>query len=267
MIIRIHPTAIVHPKAKVHESVKIGPFCMIGPNVEIGENCVLHSHVVIDGHTEIGESNEFFQGCAIGGPPQDFSYKGEPTRTVIGNFNVFREYVSIHRGSLKENSLTRIGDNCFFMAYVHAGHDVGIGNKVTVANSTNFAGHVKVGDRVIIGGGTQVSQFVNIGRGAYIGGATAIDRDIPGFCTAMGNRVYLKGINIVGLRRQGFSKVEISAVVKFYRTMEASEFSPRSFVDNEELMAEFRDNTIVHEIVWQIRRSEIGIAPFRADKE
>lgn len=260
----IHPSSIVDTNAKLHESVKIGPFCIVGPNVEIGANTILHSHVVLDGHTIIGEGNQFFQGCSIGAPPQDTSYKGEPTRTVIGNNNTFREYVSIHRGTLKENLVTTIGNNCLFMAYVHAGHDVVVGNNCVIANSTNFAGHVKIGDRVIIGGGTQISQFVTLGRGAYIGGASAIDRDIPVFCTAMGNRVYLKGINIIGMRRQGYTKQEISEVVDFYRTMESSALSPRAFVDHTELMAEFKDNRVVQEMVEQIKITEIGIAPFNS---
>ena len=260
----IHPSSLVDPNAKIHETVKIGPFCIIGPNVEIGANTVLHSHVVLDGHTTIGEGNQFFHSCSIGAPPQDLSYKGEPTRVVIGNNNTFREYVSIHRGTLKENGITQVGNNCFLMAYVHAGHDVGIGNNVIVANSTNFAGHVKIGDRVIIGGGTNVSQFVTLGRGAYIGGASAIDRDIPVFCTALGNRVFLKGINIIGLRRQGYSKQEISEVVDFYRSMEASALSPRAFVEHEEHMSEFKDNRVVQEMVEQIKKSEIGIAPFNS---
>lgn len=260
----IHPSSLVDPQAKIHETVKIGPFCIVGPNVEIGANTTLHSHVVIDGHTTIGFGNQFFQGCSIGAPPQDTSYKGEPTRTVIGNNNTFREYVSVHRGTLKENLLTQVGDNCLLMAYVHVGHDVVLGNNCTIANSTNFAGHVKIGDRVIIGGGTQISQFVSLGRGAYIGGASAIDRDIPVFCTAMGNRVYLKGINIIGLRRQGYTKQEISEVVDFYRTMEASALSPRAFVDHSELMTEFKDNRIVLEMTEQIKKSEIGIAPFNS---
>lgn len=260
----IHPTALVDSKAKLHESVSIGPFCIVGPNVEIGANTVLHSHVVIDGHTTIGEGNQFFQFCSIGAPPQDTSYKGEPTKTIIGNNNTFREYVSIHRGTTKENLVTQIGNNCLLMAYVHVGHDVVLGNNCTIANSTNFAGHVKIGDRVGIGGGTNVSQFVTIGRGAYIGGATAIDRDIPVFCTALGNRVFLKGINIIGLRRQGYSKQEISEIVDFYRTMESSALSPRAFTEHDEYMAEFKDNRVVQEMVEQIKKTEIGIAPFNS---
>lgn len=258
----IHPSSLVDPNAKLHETVVVGPFCIVGPNVEIGEGTTLRSHVVVDGHTTIGKNNTFFQGCSIGAPPQDNSYKGEPTKTIIGDNNTFRECVSIHRGTLKQDLVTKIGNNCLFMAYVHAGHDVTIGNNCTIANSTNFAGHVNVGDRVIIGGGTQVQQFITIGRGAYIGGAAAIDRDIPVFCTAMGNRAHLKGINIIGMKRQGYSKQEISEVVDFLRTMETAKISPRSFVDNAELMAEYKDNRVVQEMAEHIKKTEIGIAPF-----
>jgi UDP-N-acetylglucosamine acyltransferase len=260
----IHPSAIIEAGAKVHETVKIGPFCIVGANVEIGANCILHSHVVIDGHTTVGENNKFFQGCSIGAPPQDNSYKGEPTKTIIGDNNTFREYCSVHRGTLKENLVTTIGSNNLFMAYVHLGHDVVFGNNCTIANSTNFAGHVRVGDRVGIGGGSQIQQFITIGRGAYIGGATAIDRDIPIFCTAMGNRAHLKGINIIGMKRQGYTKQEISEVVDFLRTMETAKVSPRSFVDNNELMAEYKDNRVVAEMAEHIRKTEIGIAPFNS---
>lgn len=259
---RIHPTAIIHPEAQLAADVQVGPYCIIGPQVKIGAGCLLHSHVVIDGNTEIGERNQFYQFCSIGAPPQDMTYKGEPTLTRIGNGNIFREYVSVHRGTKKENEITEVKNNCLLMAHVHIGHDVMVGDHCVMANSVNLAGHVKVGDRVIIGGGTNVSQFVTLGRGSYIGGASGIDRDIPLFCTAYGNRVKLKGINIIGLRRQGYSKQVITEVVDFYRTMEASALSPRSFVDHEEEMREFRGNELIMEMVGEIRRSEIGIAPF-----
>lgn len=258
----IHPSSLVDSNAKLHETVVVGPFCIVGPNVEIGEGTTLRSHVVVDGHTTIGKNNTFFQGCSIGAPPQDNSYKGEPTKTIIGDNNTFRECVSIHRGTLKQDLVTKIGSNCLFMAYVHAGHDVTIGNNCTIANSTNFAGHVNVGDRVIIGGGTQVQQFITIGRGAYIGGAAAIDRDVPIFCTAMGNRAHLKGINIIGMKRQGYSKQEISEVVDFVRTMESANISPRSFVENNELMAEYKDNRVIAEMAEHIKKTDIGIVPF-----
>lgn len=258
----IHPTAIIHEGAELADSVVVGPYSIIGANVKIGAGSKIHSHVVIDGHTTIGENNEFYQFCSIGAPPQDLTYKGEPTRTEIGNNNIFREYVSIHRGTKKENELTKVGDNCLMMAHVHLGHDVVVGSNCVFANSVNVAGHVKIGSRVIIGGGTNISQFITLGRGAYLGGGSGIDRDIPVFCTAYGNRVRLKGINIIGMRRQGYSKQVISEVVDFYRTMESSALSPRAFVDHAESMEEFKDNEVVKELADQIRKSEVGIAPF-----
>lgn len=258
----IHPTAIIHAGAELANSVIVGPYSIIGPNVKIAAGTKIHSHVVIDGHTSIGENNEFYQFCSIGAPPQDLTYKGEPTRTEIGNNNIFREYVSIHRGTKKENELTKVGDNCLMMAHVHLGHDVLVGSNCVFANSVNVAGHVKIGSRVIIGGGTNISQFITLGRGAYLGGGSGIDRDIPVFCTAYGNRVRLKGINIIGMRRQGYSKQVISEVVDFYRTMEASALSPRAFVEHRESMEEFKDNEVVKELADQIRKSEVGIAPF-----
>lgn len=262
--VKIHPTAIISEEAKIGSNVEIGAYSIVGPNVVVGDDCKISSHVILEGHLSIGRNNSFYQFCSIGAPPQDMTYKGEPTRVEIGDNNTFREYVSIHRGTLKEQGLTKVGSNCLMMAYVHVGHDVMIGNNCTIANSVNFAGHVKIGDRVIIGGGTQVSQFVSMGRGAYLGGASGVDRDIPAFCTAYGNRVKLKGINIIGLRRQGYSKQVISEVVDFYRTMEASILSARSFVDHPEFMQDYKDNEIIQEITEHIRTSEVGIAPFVA---
>lgn len=260
--VAIHPTAIVSEEAVIGENVSIGAYSLIGPNVKIGNNCKIHHHVIMDGHLEIADNNEFYQFCSIGAPPQDLTYKGEPTRVVIGESNIFREYVSIHRGTMKEQGVTTIGGHSLFMAHVHLGHDVVFGNHCVLANSVNLAGHVRVGDRCIIGGGTNVSQFVSLGRGSYIGGASAIDRDIPLFCTAYGNRARLKGINIIGMRRQGYEKSCITEVVDYYRMMEASALSPRAFIDHEEFLEEFKNNEIINEMCEAIRKSEIGIAPF-----
>jgi UDP-N-acetylglucosamine acyltransferase len=259
---KIHPTAIIASGAEIDASVEIGPYSIIGPNVKISAGTVIHSHVVLDGHVTIGENNTFFQFCSIGAPPQDLSYKNEPTRVEIGSGNVFREYVSIHRATTKENHVTIIGNDNLLMAHVHVGHDGIIGNNCILVNSLNLAGHVHIQDRVIIGGGCSVAQFTTIGRGAYIGGATGIDKDIPPFCTAVGNRAKLKGINIIGLRRAGYSKESISEVVDFFRYMESSTFSPRSFVGDDTLLENYKENEIVQEIVTMIRKSEVGIAPF-----
>jgi UDP-N-acetylglucosamine acyltransferase len=258
----IHETAIVDPEAQLEEGVVVGPFSIIGPHVKVGKDTIIHAHVKIDGHTTIGERNEFHSFCTIGAPPQDLTYNNEPTETIIGNENIFREYVSIHRGTKKDRGKTTIENKNLFMSYVHLGHDVEFGSNCIVANSTNFAGHVKVGDKVILGGGCNISQFVSLGTGSYLGGASAVDRDIPTFCTAYGNRVRLKGINIIGLRRNGYSKQEITEVVDFYRLMEANPLSPRAFVDHDELMEEFKGNSIIDQMVNEIRKSEVGIAPF-----
>ena len=162
---------------------------------------------------------------------------GEPTRVEIGNNNTFREYVSIHRGTLKQDQVTIIGNDSFFMAYVHIAHDVVIGNKVIIVNSVNLAGHVNIGDFCIIGGGTNISQFITLGKSSYIGGGSGIDKDIPPFCAAYGNRIHLKGINIIGMKRRGHSRQTIPELVDFYRTMESSSFSPKAFVEKEEIGA------------------------------
>jgi len=261
----IHPSAIIEDGAELAEGVRVGAFSIIGPNVKIGAETEIGSHVVINGHTSIGQRNKIFQFCSIGERPQDLTYDDQPTRVEIGDDNVIREYVSIHRGTLKQDKITKVGSSCLIMAHAHLGHDVVVGDHCVIVNSVNLAGHVTIEDRVIISGATNISQFIRLGRGSYIGGASGVDRDIPPFCTAYGNRIKLKGINIVGLRRQSFEKPLISEAVDFYRTMEASPLSPRSFVDSGELMNEYEKNEIVEEISDFIKASRVGIAPFNFD--
>lgn len=258
----IHPTAIIEKGAEIDSDVEIGPYSVIGANVKIAKNTKISSHVIVEGHTSIGESNSIGSFSTIGLAPQDFSYKGEPTKTIIGNGNTIREYVSIHRGTLKDNGVTQIGNDGLFMAYVHFGHDVQVGDNVVIANSSNCAGHVKIGSRVIIGGVTSIGQFVAIGEGAYIGGNSSIDKDIPCYCTAYGNRVRLKGINIIGLKRRGEPRESISELVEFYRTMEVSSLSPRSFVNNEKLMSEYHQNKLVEDVANFINKSDMGLPLF-----
>jgi len=262
MSIEIHPTAIVHENAKLGANVKIGPFCMVGEHVSLGDNCKLVSHVVISGHTTIGHDNEFHQFSSIGVPPQDKSYNNEPTQTIIGNSNLFRENCTVHRATTKEDHKTIIGSHGYFMTGVHFAHDCKIGDYVTLANGTMCAGHVSIGDYVQMGGACGVTPFCSVGRGAFIGAASAIDKDVPQFCTAFGNRIRIKGVNIIGLRRRGVSKDEISEIVEFYRMMEASALSSRAFVNHPENMEEYKNNTYIQEIVEFIRRSEIGLASF-----
>lgn len=258
----IHANSIVSDHAEIAPDVQIGPFCYIGPNVKIGPGCKLHSHVVIDGHTTIGRNNEFYQFTSIGAAPQDKSYKGEPTKTIIGDNNIFREMVQVHRATTKEIGETKIGSNGYFMTGVHIAHDCIIGDNVTLASYCGLAGHVHLDDFVIMGGSCGATPFITVGKSAYIGGASALDRDIPPYCTAYGNRIRLKGINIVGLKRRGGEKSDISEIVDFFRVMESSALSPKAFVENSELMEEYRNNNFISEIGKFISESKIGIPPF-----
>ncbi len=258
----IHETALVHPEAKIGKNVVIGPYCIIEKDVEIGDNSVLKSHVTIEGIVKIGTNTQIYQFATIGAAPQDLSYKGEPTSVEIGNNTTIREYTSIHRGTMKDAQVTRVGNNCYIMGYCHFAHDVQVADNVQLVNQVQCAGHVKIGEGARISGDTNITQFVSIGKGAFIGGDTIIDKDIPCHTTAYGNRVRLKGINIIGLKRSGFDKNLISEVVDFYRTMEGSTLSPRAFVNHKDLMSEFSKNEIINDIAKFIAESEIGIPPF-----
>lgn len=262
MTAQVHPSSIVAKDAKLGANVKIGPFCFISENVEIGDDTTLMSHVVIEGHTKIGKGNTIFPHVSIGMAPQDLSYKGEPTRVEIGDKNIIREGVTIHRATMKENQVTKVGNNNYLMCYVHIAHDVILDNNCIITNLVNFAGHVRIGDNCIIGGGTVVSQFCRLGRGSYIGGGSGIDKDIPPFCTAVGNRIKLKGINIIGMRRRGISKNEISEMVEFLRLMEASSLSPKAFLEKTPEVSQYIVNPYISELSNFIVESEIGIAPF-----
>jgi len=259
---KIHPTAVIEDGAEVEADVSVGAYCVVGANVKIAQGSQLGPHVVIRGHTTIGKNNIFHPFCSIGGDPQDLSYKGEPTQVLIGDGNVFREYISVNRGTLKQDGKSIIGSHGFFMSYCHFGHDVNIGDHVRIVNACNIAGHVVIGNKAIISGGTNISQFVQIGKGAFIGGGSAIDRDIPCFMTAVGNRVQLKGINIVGLKRMGFEREAISEAVDFYRSMEISPVSPKTFCQAPEWTKDFANNPIVAEMIDFITQSKLGLPAF-----
>jgi UDP-N-acetylglucosamine acyltransferase len=258
----IHETAIIEKGAELGKSNKIGPYCHIGPNVKLGESNTFNSHVVVKGHTTIENNNKFFQFSSIGEVPQDLTYNDEPTRLEIGSNNTIREGVTLNLGTLKQDSVTKIGNNCLIMAYVHVGHDAIINNNVVIANSVNLAGHVNIHDNAVIGGGCSVSQFISIGEGAYIGGMSAIDRDIPCFCTGYGNRIKLRGINIIGMKRLGYNKSDISEFVDFFRSIEASALSPRSYINKHIKEDNVSDKILINKFVSFINDSDVGIAPY-----
>ncbi|GAA6184147.1 MULTISPECIES: acyl-ACP--UDP-N-acetylglucosamine O-acyltransferase [Alteromonadaceae] len=215
----IHETAIVHPSAKLAADVQVGPYSVIGEDVEIGSGTVVESHVVIKGPCTIGKNNRFFQFGSIGEECQDKKYAGEKTRLEIGDNNVFRECVTIHRGTVQDKSLTKIGSNNLFMAYAHVAHDCVVGDDNIFANNATLAGHVHVGNYVILGGNTAVHQFCHIGSNSFTGGGGIILRDIPPFVMINGIDNTPAGINSEGLRRRGYDKEVIMSIKRAYKVL------------------------------------------------
>ena len=200
----IHKTSIINSKAKISKTAKIGPYTIIGPNVIIEEKVEIHSHVNITGYTKVGAETKIFPFASIGTQPQDLKYKDEKNSLVIGKNNIVREYVTINPGTAGGGGTTKIGDKCLFMISSHIAHDCKIGNDVVIANNVPLGGHVVIEDGVIIGGNSPVQQFTRIGRLAMIGGMTGVLKDIIPFGLSFGNRNFLKGINIIGLKRKKY---------------------------------------------------------------
>ncbi|MBV0932507.1 acyl-ACP--UDP-N-acetylglucosamine O-acyltransferase [Marinobacterium weihaiense] len=215
----IHPQAIVDPSARLADDVEVGPWTLIGPDVEIGAGTKIASHVVIKGPTRIGEGNQIFQFATVGEDCQDKKYAGEPTRLEIGDHNVIREGCTIHRGTVQDNSLTRIGSHNLLMAYAHVAHDCMVGDHIILANNTALAGHVHVGDHAILGGFTAVHQFCRIGAHVMCGAGTVVLKDIPAYVMATGNTAKPHGINLEGLRRRGFDADALSALRRAYKVI------------------------------------------------
>ncbi|MCV2885001.1 acyl-ACP--UDP-N-acetylglucosamine O-acyltransferase [Aestuariibacter sp. AA17] len=215
----IHQTAIIHPSAKLADNVKIGPYSIIGADVEIGEGTVIESHVVVKGITKIGKNNHFYQFCSVGEDCQDKKYAGEPTRLEIGDRNIFREACTVHRGTVQDESLTKIGSDNLFMAYAHIAHDCMVGDHNILANNATLAGHVHIGDHVILGGLTAVHQFCKIGSHSFCGGGSVVLRDIPPYVMVGGVNNTPHGINSEGLRRRGFEKDTIMAIRRAYKVL------------------------------------------------
>lgn len=215
----IHPTAIIDPSAVIAADAEIGPYSIIGPDVEIGAGTWIGPHVVITKLTTIGKGNKIFQFASVGEDCQDKKYAGEPTRLIIGDNNEIREGCTIHRGTVQDEGVTRIGDNNLIMTTVHIAHDVVIGNNTIIASDASIAGHVKVGDWAIIGGATGVHQFCHIGAHSMCGAASYISKDIPAYVMVTGNPAQSHSINAEGLKRRGFSADAISELRRAYKTV------------------------------------------------
>lgn len=219
MSANIHPTAIIHEGAQLHPSVTVGAYSIIGPHVSIGAGTCVGPHCVIEGHTSIGVDNHIFQFASLGAQPQDKKYAGEPTRLAIGNRNTIREFCTFNTGTSQDAGVTRIGDDNWIMAYVHIAHDCVVGNNTILANNATLAGHVHLGDWVILGGLTGVHQFVKIGAHAMAGFASRVAQDVPPFMMIEGNPLAVRGFNLEGLRRRGFTPERLKAVKQMHRLL------------------------------------------------
>lgn len=213
----IHPHAIIEPGAIIGKNVKIGPWTHIAKNVVIGDDCEISSHVVINGPTRIGHGNRIFQFASIGEDCQDLKYAGEPTELIIGDNNIFRECCTIHRGTVQDNSITKIGSDNLFMAYTHVAHDCIVGDHCILANSASIAGHVHVGDYAILGGMSGVHQFCHIGAHCFIAANALVLKDVPAYVMASGQPAKPFGLNSEGLKRRGFDKEVILNIKRAYK--------------------------------------------------
>ncbi|MDD4005010.1 MAG: acyl-ACP--UDP-N-acetylglucosamine O-acyltransferase [Elusimicrobiaceae bacterium] len=217
MTAKIHPTAIIHPGAVLGEDVEVGPYAVIGEDVKIGAGTKVGPHCFIEFAT-IGKNNNFVAACYVGTPPQDYSYSGQKTTLVMGDNNIVREGVTLHRGSPKHGE-TVIGGGCMFMANSHVGHDCQLGSRIIMVNSAGFSGHVEVGDSAVISGLSGFHQFCRVGRMAMVGGGSMSGKDIPPFCIVQGDRAHLVGLNLVGMRRNGISRESIRSVRETYKEL------------------------------------------------
>jgi len=242
----IHKTAIVDNKAKISAKAIIGPYSIVGPNVEIGEGTEIQSHVNITGNTIIGNNTKIFPFASVGTNPQDLKYKGEETKLEIGSNNIIREHVTINKGTDGGGGITKIGNNNLIMIGAHIAHDCMVGNNVVIANSAAIAGHAQISDDVIIGGNCGIQQFTRIGRMAMIGGMSGVSRDVIPYGLSFGNRNYLEGINLIGLRRKKVSNKEILALSEAYKEI----FKTSSLHENlAKLSDALKVNTYVKEVV------------------
>ncbi|MEQ8281148.1 MAG: acyl-ACP--UDP-N-acetylglucosamine O-acyltransferase [Parvibaculum sp.] len=261
----VHPTATVDAKARLAPDVKVGPYCVVGPHVVLGDGVVLHSHVVIEGRTSIGTGTQVFPFATIGHAPQDLKYKGEPSRLEIGSNNLIREHVTMNPGTEGGGMITRIGNSCAFLAGSHVGHDSIVGDHVVFSNNVMLAGHCKIGDYVIFGGGAALHQFGRVGKHAFIGGMSAVENDVIPYGLVVGNRAVLMGLNLIGLKRRGFSRDRIHAMREAYGVLFAEDGTLRDRL--ERVADRFADEPEVMEIVDFIRaESDRAICMPRHDR-
>lgn len=255
--VKIHPTAIIEAGAQLGTDVTIGAYSVIGSNVAIGDGSQIDAHVVIAGHTTLGNNNKVSSFTAIGGEPQSVAYKGEPTETRIGDNNVFRENITVNRGTVADEGITSIGDNNLFMAYVHIAHDCRLGSELLFSNNASLAGHVQVGDYVVLAGYTLVHQFCRIGEHSFCGVNTFCIQDVPPFMLVAGNKAITHGINARGLKRRGFDTQDLTDLKRAYKLIYRSGHTIRAAL--HELDARNWASPYVAQLADFIRASKRGV--------
>ena len=254
----VHPTASIAPSAKLGRDVRVGAYAVVGDEVELGEACVVHSHAVVYGPSRFGAANVFHSFCVVGGNPQDYTFAGEETQLIVSDKNVFREYVTVNRGTAKGGGVTRMGNENFLLAYTHIGHDCQIGNGNLFVNAATLAGHVTVEDFATIGALSPVHQFCRVGSYAYIGASTVITQDVPPFSKIVtGRETRSFGANAIGLQRRGFSAERVKTLQRAFRTLLRSKLNTSQALDA--MRKEFADSDDVRELVKFIEAAERGI--------
>ncbi len=247
----VHSTALVDPAARLGEGVVVGPFSIVGPDVRLGDGVRLASHVIVEGHTDIGEGCVIHPFATLGGPPQHAGHKGEPTRLVVGARNVIREHVTMHCGTVMGRGVTTVGSDGLFMVGVHIAHDCDVGDHVTLVNNATLGGHVRIEDHVIMGGLSAAHQYIRIGRHAFVGGMAGVNHDVIPFGNVWGNHAHLEGLNLVGLKRRGFSRDAINTLRAAYRLLFAEEGTFQERLDDT--AAAYAHSAQVMEIIDFIR--------------
>ena len=249
----IHKSSEINKDSKIGKNVKIGPFCYVGPEVELDDDVELISNVHIEGNTKIGKGTKIFPFSSIGTQPQDLKFNNEKNSLVIGENNLIREYVTINPGTAGGGSVTSIGNNCLFMISSHIAHDCKIGNSVIIANNVPLGGHVTIEDSVVIGGNSAVQQFTRIGRLAMIGGMTGVLKDVIPFGLSIGNRNYLQGLNLIGLRRKKYDNQKIMGLDKAFKKI----FESKNLHENlSKINGEYKDNELVREVIKFIEKDK-----------
>ncbi len=276
----VHPTAVVDKRAELGRNVRIGPLCHVGPDVQLGDGCVLHAQVTVLGPARFGADNEFYPHCTIGAAPQDLKYKGGPTRLEVGDHNVFRENVTVHRGTevdVQSGGVTRIGDHNLLMVGVHVAHDCHLGNHIILANQVQLAGHVRIEDCVNVGGASAMHHFVTVGRFAFVGGITRVTHDVPPYMKVQGYEQEVRAVNVTGMQRWHVPEDSIAAVKAAFRLLFARR-SNRAPGRTLQALREIEENGLIRDehvrylVDFLRRKLEVGVygrvrEHFRNDSE